>query len=184
MAAVSVARRMCSTWLSKQRILRNFCATPIPTPSCSRSVTEEGIIIHQESPYRDSMHLVWGNILWDAGLALSKFFAWQEQEKAGRFASKRILELGAGTGVVGLTLGKLGACVTMTDCEPEVMSLLRKNAAANGISSSSSFAEVDWSDTRTFMKPSLPFEFVVAADVLYAKKDRWFMRTLKAHMQD
>eukprot|EP00440_Ansanella_granifera_P045524 gb/GFBE01049320.1/.p1 GENE.gb/GFBE01049320.1/~~gb/GFBE01049320.1/.p1 ORF type:complete len:258 (+),score=39.22 gb/GFBE01049320.1/:1-774(+) len=139
----------------------------------SRRVTEEGIVIHQDSPYRDSMHLVWGNILWDAGVALSKYFAWRGQEQEGCWRGRRVLELGAGTGVVGLTLGKLGASVTMTDNEPEVLSLLRRNAAANGLGAlAEDVRELNWSDPSTFVKPAVPFDAIVAADVLYSKKDR------------
>ncbi|CAE8710295.1 unnamed protein product, partial [Polarella glacialis] len=73
--------------------------------SALRRITDEGVIIQQGSPYRDSMHLVWGSILWDAGLALAKYFAWHEQQQAGSLRAQRVLELGAGTGVVGLTQG-------------------------------------------------------------------------------
>lgn len=128
------------------------------------------------------MHLVWGNILWDAGVALSKYFFWHRQMEEDAFRSRRVLELGAGTGVVGLTLGKLGASVTMTDCEPEVLDLLHRNSLANGIAGSTEVRELNWSDRSSFLQPAVPFDMIVAADVLYSKKDRWFMSALEAHM--
>merc|ERR1712232_217985 len=126
-------------------------------------------------------HLVWGNIIWDSGLALSKFFAWREMQRKGWAHSTRVFELGAGTGIVGLTLGKMGATVTMTDNEPEVLELLRQNATANCVTNAK-VHELNWSDRQTFLKPSIPFNMIVAADVLYSKKDRWFVPALEAHM--
>ncbi|CAE8638721.1 unnamed protein product [Polarella glacialis] len=79
-------------------------------------------------------------------------------------------------------MGKFGAIVTMTDCEPEVLTLLHQNALANGLGSSVSVQDLNWSDKNSFIKPAVPFDMVVAADVLYGQKDRWFMRALEAHM--
>eukprot|EP00928_Gymnodinium_smaydae_P078841 TRINITY_DN62905_c0_g1_i1.p1 TRINITY_DN62905_c0_g1~~TRINITY_DN62905_c0_g1_i1.p1 ORF type:complete len:327 (-),score=27.63 TRINITY_DN62905_c0_g1_i1:44-982(-) len=178
---------------SSQRIFAQHCQlrrahaaaasmNTCPTPNRLKE-TDEGVLIHEASPYRDSMHLVWGNVLWDAGLALAKFFAWHEGEASGQSSvkSKAILELGAGTGVVGLTLGKSGALVTLTDCEPEVISLLRRNATANSLGETIRVHELDWRDKSTYL-PASSFDIVVAADVLYSNKIRWFMPALLAHM--
>lgn len=128
------------------------------------------------------MHLVWGSILWDAGLALSKFLTFQaENEQGRRFTGLRVLELGAGTGVVGLTLAKYGAKVTLTDCEPELLTLLRRNAEANGVAGSVQFHDLHWGDRSTYL--TAPYDLIVAADVLYGKKDRWFMQALSAHLK-
>merc|ERR1711971_805429 len=150
-------------------------------PKC----TDEGILIHEASPYRDSCHLVWGSILWDSGLALAKFFVWcEENEVVGvpPLRSKSVLELGAGTGVVGLTLGKLGASVTVTDNEPEGLELLRVNADANSLGSALDIRELSWAIPSTYLR-SRTFDIVVAADVLYSRRDGMFMRALAAHVR-
>merc|ERR1712194_349907 len=89
-------------------------------------VTEEGVIVQQASPYASGEHPVYGNILWDSGTALSKFFAWSGSAETSGFVcldvpgvclkSKDVLDLGTGTGIVALTAAKLGARVTATDC--------------------------------------------------------------------
>jgi len=166
---------------------RGLAAADIEPGSPAPKRTDEGTLISEGSPYGGSTHLVWGSVLWDAGLALAKFFAWNEALDNGGPASsvrgKAVLELGAGTGVVGLTLRRLGAGrVTLTDCEPEVLELLQRNARTNRLDSEDvDVRELNWADPATFL-PASAFDLVVAADVLYSRKDRWFVRALDAHM--
>ncbi|OLP90476.1 hypothetical protein AK812_SmicGene27950 [Symbiodinium microadriaticum] len=72
--------------------------------AADRFCTAEGIVIFEGKPHKEKV--LYGNLLWDGALALCRFFA---SEWSPAVAGKSALELGAGTGVVGLTLGHLGA---------------------------------------------------------------------------
>ena len=66
---------------------------------------------------------------WPACVGLASVV--EQRGCGGAYAGVRALELGAGLGVVGILLAKLGATVTLSDNSPEVLTLLRRNAAEN-----------------------------------------------------
>eukprot|EP00439_Symbiodinium_sp_Y106_P071926 s1421_g13.t1 len=126
-----------------------------------RFCTAEGIVIFEGKPHKEKV--LYGNLLWDGALALCRFFA---SEWSPAVAGKSALELGAGTGVVGLTLGHLGAApVCITDSEKELLPLMEQNIQANSLGSCTMARRLDWGDETSYMreKPDL----LVAADVLY-----------------
>ena len=96
-----------------------------------------------------------------------------EDDGAGPIVVGRdVLELGAGTGAVGLTCAALGASsVTMTDRDEAALALMHTNARINGHYDASSTCEVcvqglDWGDPATYIQGA-SYDLVVAADVLY-----------------
>lgn len=101
----------------------------------------------------------------------------------------RILELGAGTGLVGLTLAKLlphigapGAEIIATDYHPAVLENLRDNIRANFTSSPPPIETclLDWS-APTFEAPlDPPMDLLVAADVIYAPEHADWLRDCAA----
>ncbi|KAJ9441505.1 Protein-lysine methyltransferase C42C1.13 [Diplonema papillatum] len=64
--------------------------------------------------------------VWDAAYFFSQWLC----THSGRIEGKRVVELGSGTGLVGLVAAALGADVTVTDL-PTELRLLRGNIAAN-----------------------------------------------------
>ena len=89
-----------------------------------------------------------GTVVWESGLALANLMlhcpaiqravGGAERSAAegtahapqNALAGRRVLEIGSGTGVAGITAAAMGAHVMLTDV-PEVLPLLRENAARN-----------------------------------------------------
>jgi len=141
-----------------------------------RFCTAEGIVIFEGKPHKEKV--LYGNLLWDGALALCRFFA---SEWSPAVAGKSALELGAGTGVVGLTLGHLGADpVCITDSEKELLPLMEQNIQANSLGSCTMARRLDWGDETSYMreKPDL----LVAADVLYEGDGSLFARAVTGHL--
>ena len=69
--------------------------------------------------------------VWDSSIVLGRFFE-REQRRLGPscFAGLSVLELGAGCGLTGCVLGRLGADVVFSDLEP-ALPVLRQNAQDN-----------------------------------------------------
>ena len=64
-----------------------------------------------------------GHVIWDAALSLAAFLRWVHSSGDLNVGGLRCLELGAGTGVAGLTLAQLGASVVLTDNDEDVLEL-------------------------------------------------------------
>mmetsp|Transcript_25426 Transcript_25426/g.59175 ORF Transcript_25426/g.59175 Transcript_25426/m.59175 type:complete len:278 (+) Transcript_25426:37-870(+) len=142
--------------------------------------TDVGVVIHEGSAH--SRKVLYGNILWDGALSLSMFCTWAEQQAViPPFHGKLVLELGAGTGVVGLTAGKLGASVYITDFEPELVTLMEQNIAANALQGKVQAKLLDWRDPSTYLDAQ-PFDVIVAADVLYQGDGSDLAATVAAHI--
>ncbi|XP_042598660.1 protein-lysine methyltransferase METTL21D [Cyprinus carpio] len=75
-----------------------------------------------------------GCVVWDAAIVLSKYLETEQfcsvQSGVSTWSSKNIIELGAGTGLVGLVAATLGANVTVTDLE-DLQPLLQLNIKKN-----------------------------------------------------
>ena len=80
-----------------------------------------------------------GATVWDAGICLGEALM-KKQVRCG----ERVLEIGAGTGYVGLIAAALGASVTFTD-QPQLLELLRKNVERNALAGAG-VAELTWGD--------------------------------------
>lgn len=103
-----------------------------------------------------------GAVVWNCGRTLCSLMHRLPECRDGRFApGLRILELGCGTGVVGLACALRGASVTMTDL-PENLDLARANAEANKVSSGVVVQALSWGSPTTST-----FDVVIGSDCLY-----------------
>ncbi|XP_076101493.1 protein N-lysine methyltransferase METTL21D-like isoform X1 [Mytilus galloprovincialis] len=106
-----------------------------------------------------------GCVVWDAALVLSKYFETEDFLKGQLLKEKNIVELGAGTGVVGIIASTFGANVTITDL-PEFIPLINMNIAANKhlITGNATAKTLVWgTDTIT----NQTFDYVCLADCIY-----------------
>lgn len=107
----------------------------------------------------------YGIVLWPSAIALA-------HELATRAVSgKRILELGAGTGLPGIVAASLGARVVQTDRQKLVLHVCRQNAARNGVTEIE-HRLADW----TAWEDRERHDLIVGADILYAEPLHPYLR--------
>jgi predicted nicotinamide N-methyase len=100
--------------------------------------------------------------LWPSGVALAGFVASLELRGA------RVVELGAGLGLPSLGAALRGADVLATDWAEDAVSLLRDNAARNGIMLRAE--RVRWDDPSPLLAAA-PWDVVLGADLLYERRN-------------
>lgn len=107
-----------------------------------------------------------GALIWDAGNVLSEYLSCNAAQVSG----KRILELGSGTGVVGLTAASLGAADVILTDKPELMQLLEQNIEANDLTSNARATPLLWGeDVATACDDAvLKADIIIGSDLLYA----------------
>lgn len=136
------------------------------------SFLHTGVIVTREQEReffsREEELLPYGAILWPASIAL----AHEVLEQGAMLAGKRVLELGAGTGVPGIVAASFGAKVLQTDRHQVAVHLCKLNAERNRVANSE-VREVDW---ETFHSDE-PFDLILGGDVLY-------MTTMHARLQE
>lgn len=111
-------------------------------------------------------------------------------EKLGR--EPRIVELGAGTGLVGITMAKLlprlgvpGATVVATDYHPAVLENLHNNILANFTERDSIPVEtclLDWSSPCFDPPLHVAADMLIATDVVYAPEHAAWLRDCAAKL--
>lgn len=154
------------------------------------------------TPATGSDHTDVGLQSWGASIVISDLMCSSPErfdlaiEKMGNTRSPRVIELGAGTGLVGITMAKLlprlgmsGAEVITTDYHPAVLTNLADNIAAN-------FPPLDENDTVVVPQPCLldwaapcldhpldqPANMLVATDVVYAPEHAIWLRDCAAKL--
>lgn len=72
----------------------------------------------------------WWSVAWVGGQALARFVL----DHPGHVRGRRVLDFGAGSGLVGLAAATVGARVTAVDVDAAAIAATRVNAADNGVS--------------------------------------------------
>ncbi|CAF4034494.1 unnamed protein product [Adineta steineri] len=126
-------------------------------------------IIHRQSTALLS-HGLTGLSSWPAAISLGDYL----MKKIHLLENKRIIELGAGSGLLGLTLLKYSDKIlsyTFTDYSPMILNLLRQNALLNfseyQIDEKMKIEELDWNQYSIENNHNNCFDCILAADVVY-----------------
>ncbi|XP_051892405.1 protein-lysine methyltransferase METTL21D isoform X2 [Pristis pectinata] len=122
-----------------------------------------------------------GCVVWDAALVLSKYLETSSfyRDSLHVFSGKNVVELGSGTGVVGLMASALGANVIVTDLE-ELQDLLNINIKDNMhlVTGSIQAKVLKWGETVKDL-PSEPDYILVADCIYYEQSLEPLLRTMK-----
>eukprot|EP01094_Clydonella_sp_ATCC50884_P003656 TRINITY_DN12792_c0_g1_i1.p1 TRINITY_DN12792_c0_g1~~TRINITY_DN12792_c0_g1_i1.p1 ORF type:complete len:242 (+),score=83.26 TRINITY_DN12792_c0_g1_i1:111-836(+) len=108
--------------------------------------------------------------VWESAAPVLNHILRLEHECNGYFKGKRVVDLGSGTGIVGLLLAHLGAHVVLTDLQSQ-LPLLRWNAQQNFADPAlrPAVAELTWGEsTDEFTgEHGSGWDIVVASDCIY-----------------
>ncbi|KAM8976103.1 EEF1A lysine methyltransferase 3 [Pelodytes ibericus] len=101
--------------------------------------------------------------VWEAAVYLCGYI----EEQKLNFKGKKVIELGAGTGIVGILASLLGGDVTVTDL-PCALPQIKKNVSANVPSTYlSKVCALSWGlDQEKFPQD---FDYILGADIVYLK---------------
>jgi predicted nicotinamide N-methyase len=107
--------------------------------------------------------------LWPSGVALARTVARRALKGA------RVVEVGCGLGLPSLAAARAGGRVLATDWSPTAIELLLDNADRNCVALEA--AIVDWARPGPLLARA-PFHLVLAADVLYERRNVPFLAEL------
>jgi predicted nicotinamide N-methyase len=102
---------------------------------------------------------LWAKI-WDASAVLTQYMAELEVD-----ATRRILELGSGLGVAGITAASLGHHITLTEYNADALEFLKANAQLNQCQHIP-IHHLDWFQPQ--LKGS--FDLIVGSEIVYQKE--------------
>ena len=102
----------------------------------------------------------YGVVLWPAAIALAHDVA----ARTDAFTGRRVLELGAGTGLPGIVAATLGARVVQTDRHELALAVCRRNGERNG-ATSVEHRLADW----TAWADDARYDWILGSDILYAE---------------
>ncbi len=126
------------------------------------TILHGGAILSHEDEQRflggERARFPYGLVLWPAAIALA------HEISSRAVAGRRVLELGAGTGLPGIVAASLGARVVQTDRQEVALFVCKQNAARNGITTIE-HRMADWTawDDRD------RYDMIFGSDILYAE---------------
>jgi len=160
----TAATRDISPTLTKRLCALKWRGRPSATPTYFLEVAGRTLRVEQRLD-SERVGMDTGGYIWDAAIALCKYV--ERRFGPNGLRGHRVLELGAGTGLVGLCCAALGADVTITDVG-SVLELAGRNCQANaavleGVGSIR-VCEYWWGLPAKLLQP--PFDLIVASECI------------------
>jgi predicted nicotinamide N-methyase len=119
---------------------------------------EESAALPDAGPIEWAPIAPYWSVLWRSGVALAR------ELDGAELGGRRVVELGCGLALPSIAAARAGAAVVAIDESAEALTLVARNARANGVSVET--ATVDWTRPDELVRRA-PFDLVLAADVLY-----------------
>ena len=143
----------------RQLIQSNFPLTPVPSvPEIRLHRAEPGSGLWRFAEADENFGAPYWAYHWGGGLALARYVL----DRADIVAGRRVLDLGAGSGIVGIAAARSGARhVLAADVDPYAIAAVELNAAANGVAVSTVLG-----DLTTGTLPDV--DVVLVGDLFYA----------------
>lgn len=118
------------------------------------------IYLSEANPNEMSSTVQTSRSIWDASIIMTKYFEYYQNDI--NLMGKSIVELGAGRGLLGLSLGAMGGTVVLSDVGMVVNSL-ENSITLNGLDENMTAEEIDWTERRGRRK----FDIITCADVVW-----------------
>jgi predicted nicotinamide N-methyase len=158
------------------------CPTKVSDTQITHSFCGRDLMIHESE--RQSFCPPYGGRVWDSAFAVASWLErhWSVYHKhaalvggaKGPLEGLKVLELGAGAGLVGLCCAHLGAQVTLTDGAAALLPLLQHNLAANKeeVEAQGGTAEaqlLEWGNGLDMAKASArgEWDLIIGSDLAY-----------------
>ncbi|XP_078493858.1 protein N-lysine methyltransferase METTL21A-like [Ciona intestinalis] len=121
-------------------------------------------------------------VVWEAATVLADYLADNYD-----FHGRKVIELGAGTGVVGMAVAYLGGNVTVTDLQ-KFLPLLQENVDLNkniiekgGNGGNLTLSELKWGENLDRFEPGF-YDFILGADIIYSEEEFQNLLETLAHL--
>lgn len=149
-------------------------------PSIIPKDQEEYIRLKEPSLTSDNLGLkTWGSAL----ILANKLVLGQSQKK---YLYGLVLELGSGTGLVGMVSTMLGFDTLVTDLK-EITPNLQDNVDLNGLSDIMKVEELDWSNPNSFLDKygQIKFDTIILSDPIYSSMHPyWVVNMINLFLSD
>jgi len=132
-----------------------------------RLANGKDVVIRQHQR-REEERIGTGGVLWESAIVLADYVVRNSNQFNWR--GKRVLELGAGTGLVAIALAMEGANVTATDGNPKVLVGAQKNIETAGFRHGEVKTETfDWNSVDDLQRVHAagPWDAIVGSDLVY-----------------